>query len=182
MEANLQRRVGGLKGKMPDIEKTLETVRFLQLRRGTEAPLETTFELNDTLYARAEVPPTDEVFLWLGANVMLSYPIDDAEALLGDKLLAAQTSLGNCEEDLEYLREQITVRRRQPTPTPFRPSRRRAVAGELVLTVDAGGRPWRLPLPGCTTGTWCRSGKKRPRRRQRAARRAKGHQTGNAWP
>jgi len=109
MEANLQRRVGGLKGKMPDIEKTLETVRFLQLRRDGSEALETTFELNDTLYARAEVPPTDEVFLWLGANVMLSYPIDEAETLLGDRLRAAETSLRNCEEDLEYLREQITV-------------------------------------------------------------------------
>lgn len=31
-------------------------------------PLETTFELNDTLYAKAEVPPTEEVYLWLGVR------------------------------------------------------------------------------------------------------------------
>ena len=41
---------------------------------------------------------------------MLSYPIDDAEALLSSKLATAKKSLGNCEEDLEFLREQITVR------------------------------------------------------------------------
>jgi hypothetical protein len=40
-------------------------------------PLETTFELNDTLYAKALVPPTDEVYLWLGANVMLAYPFEE---------------------------------------------------------------------------------------------------------
>ena len=33
MEQNLQRRVVGLKDKMPDIQKTLDTVRFLQLRK-----------------------------------------------------------------------------------------------------------------------------------------------------
>lgn len=33
MEVNLQRRVAGLKDKIPDIRKTLETVRFLKLRR-----------------------------------------------------------------------------------------------------------------------------------------------------
>lgn len=33
MEANLQRRVAGLKDKIPDIRKTLDTVRFLKLRR-----------------------------------------------------------------------------------------------------------------------------------------------------
>lgn len=40
---------------------------------------------------------------------MLSYPIDEAEELLSTKLKAAKTSLSNCEEDLDFLREQITV-------------------------------------------------------------------------
>lgn len=40
---------------------------------------------------------------------MLSYPIDEAEELLSSKLSTAKTSLSNCEEDLEFLREQITV-------------------------------------------------------------------------
>ena len=29
-----------------------------------------------------KVPPTDKVCLWLGANVMLEYTLDDAEVLL----------------------------------------------------------------------------------------------------
>lgn len=41
---------------------------------------------------------------------MLSYPIDEAEELLSSKLGAAKQSLSNCEEDLDFLREQITVR------------------------------------------------------------------------
>jgi hypothetical protein len=40
---------------------------------------------------------------------MLSYPIDEAETLLESKLSAAKQSFANCEEDLEFLREQITV-------------------------------------------------------------------------
>ena len=43
------------------------------------------------------------------ANVMLSYPLPDAETLLEDKLTAARSSLSNCEDDLDFLREQITV-------------------------------------------------------------------------
>ena len=31
-------------------------------------PLEATFELNDTLYAKAHIPPTNEVYLWLGVS------------------------------------------------------------------------------------------------------------------
>lgn len=79
------------------------------LQPGDE-PIEATFELNDTLYIKAKCPPTEEVYLWLGANVMLAYPIDEAEQLLESKLKSATENLANCEEDLDFLREQITVR------------------------------------------------------------------------
>ncbi|KAF1362526.1 prefoldin subunit 3 [Lizonia empirigonia] len=109
MQANTQRRAAGLKDKIPDIQKTLETVRFLKTRGADAEPIETTFELNDTLFAKAEVPPTDEVYLWLGANVMLAYPIPEAEELLSSKLSTAKASFATCEEDLDFLREQITT-------------------------------------------------------------------------
>ena len=41
---------------------------------------------------------------------MLAYPIAEAETLLEGKLSGAQQTLENCEEDLDFLREQITVR------------------------------------------------------------------------
>ena len=40
---------------------------------------------------------------------MLAYPIPEAETLLEGKLAAAKQNLANCEEDLDFLREQITV-------------------------------------------------------------------------
>jgi len=40
---------------------------------------------------------------------MLAYPLEEAEAMLKEKLSAAESSLANCDEDLEFLREQITV-------------------------------------------------------------------------
>ena len=55
------------------------------------------------------MPPTEEVYLWLGANVMLAYPLDEAESMLQSKLEAATNTLAACEEDLDYLRGQITV-------------------------------------------------------------------------
>jgi prefoldin subunit 5 len=128
MQVNTERRAVGLREKIPDIQKTLDTVKFLKTRdvcfvssgcdvkcseltcvQADAEPLETTFELNDTLYAKAEVPATEEVYLWLGANVMLAYPLDEAAALLESKLSAAQMSLDNCEEDLDFLREQVTT-------------------------------------------------------------------------
>lgn len=86
-------------------------IHLFVYQAGSEDPLLTNFELNDTLYARATVSPadTEEVYLWLGANVMLAYPLGEAETMLDEKLRAAESSLKNCEEDLEFLREQITV-------------------------------------------------------------------------
>jgi hypothetical protein len=40
---------------------------------------------------------------------MLSYPIDEAETLLEGKLKAAEESLSNAEEDMDFLRQQITT-------------------------------------------------------------------------
>ena len=48
------------------------------------------------------------------ANVMLSYPIAEAETLLVSKLSTAKQNLENCEEDVDFLREQITVCSRHP--------------------------------------------------------------------
>ncbi|KAL6237689.1 hypothetical protein BDW75DRAFT_71646 [Aspergillus navahoensis] len=113
MEVNTSRRAAGLREKIPDIKKTLEMVAFLKARKESSSatPLKTNFELNDTLYASATVDPadTEEVYLWLGANVMLAYPIAEAQTMLEDKLAAAEQSLANCDEDLEFLREQITT-------------------------------------------------------------------------
>lgn len=36
-------------------------------------PIETTFEVNDTLYLRANIPPTDEVYIWLGVRIAALY-------------------------------------------------------------------------------------------------------------
>ena len=40
---------------------------------------------------------------------MLAYPLSEAEELLVSKLETAQQSLANCEDDIDFLREQITV-------------------------------------------------------------------------
>ncbi len=98
MEVNLQQRRKALLAKIPDIEQTLGVVNFLSARRdraegkeedvGSDAgsddidalldgeededakdkPLTTLFELNDTLFAEAQVQETGEVGLWLGVS------------------------------------------------------------------------------------------------------------------
>lgn len=55
-------------------------------------------------FFKAKIPPTENVCLWLGANVMLEYTLDDAEALLTTNMANANRNLGYVEHDLDYLR------------------------------------------------------------------------------
>lgn len=134
MQQNVERRAAGLREKLPEMKNTYETVKFLKMKRKVALEnkdsddadalddeleeskynpqeIETTFSLQDTLYAKATIKPAevDEVYLWLGANVMVAYPLDEAEELLQGKLEKAKESLKAAEEDLEFLRVQITT-------------------------------------------------------------------------
>ncbi len=74
-----------------------------------EKDIETEFLLSDQVYAKAEIPPTKTVCLWLGANVMLEYSLPDAEALLTKNKETATKQLGQIAFDLDYLRDQMTI-------------------------------------------------------------------------
>lgn len=106
-----------LKGKIPDIENTLNMCQLLKEKREAsddddEENLDINYQLNETLFAKAEINTQDpdlKVGLWLGADVMLEYTVDEAIELLTQKLAAAKDSLQIANEDVEFLRENITT-------------------------------------------------------------------------
>uniref|UniRef100_A0A8C0E1U7 Prefoldin subunit 3 n=1 Tax=Balaenoptera musculus TaxID=9771 RepID=A0A8C0E1U7_BALMU len=109
MELNLAQKKRRLKGQIPEIKQTLEILKYMQKKKESTNSLETRFLLADNLYCKASVPPTDKVCLWLGANVMLEYDIDEAQALLEKNLSTATKNLDSLEEDLDFLRDQFTT-------------------------------------------------------------------------
>uniref|UniRef100_A0AA85K6K3 Prefoldin subunit 3 n=1 Tax=Trichobilharzia regenti TaxID=157069 RepID=A0AA85K6K3_TRIRE len=88
-QALLQRRIR-LMQQLPDIQKTLAVVRQLQKQHTN---LDVTFEVSNQLFARAFIPKADKVGLWLGANVMLEYDLDEADKILVENEQSAQQSL-----------------------------------------------------------------------------------------
>ncbi|XP_076445371.1 prefoldin subunit 3-like [Babylonia areolata] len=109
MEYNLNTKKARLKSQIPDIRTSLDIVKHLQSKKDSEDPLESRFLLSDHLFAKAKIPPTDKVCLWLGANVMLEYTLDDADDLLEKNLGAAIKTLAQVEDDLCFLRDQMTT-------------------------------------------------------------------------
>ena len=68
--------------------------------------METNFLLSDNIWAKATVPnETGKVGLWLGANVMVEYTLDDAEELLTKNLANAVEKLAETEDDIDFLKD-----------------------------------------------------------------------------
>ncbi|XP_076178516.1 prefoldin subunit mgr [Ptiloglossa arizonensis] len=109
MEYNLVNKRRRLKVQIPDLERSLEMIKKLQLEKDNSKDLETQFLLSEQVYAKAVIPPTDKVCLWLGANVMLEYTLDDAQEILTKNIEAAKRNLGYVEHDLDFVRDQFTT-------------------------------------------------------------------------
>ena len=110
MDHKLSQNKSQLSSRVPEIQKTLETVRFLKRRLEEEgAAIDTHYGLTDSVFCAAQVPPQRTVHLWLGANVMVEYPFDEAVALLEKNLSAAKRNLESTTEDLAWLRDQQVI-------------------------------------------------------------------------
>lgn len=109
MEISLNNKRMRMQSKLEDLTKSIASVEGLKSN-----PTSTfQFELNDTLYTKARLPESqnrlETIHLWLGANVMLSYPVEEGLTLLREKREEAEGIVKKCEEDLLYVRDQITT-------------------------------------------------------------------------
>jgi prefoldin subunit 5 len=112
MQSSLVAQRSALKSKLPDIVSALDTVNHLIDRRSKAAEGETaeyTYQLSENIWSRASVAPTSNVCLWLGANVMLEYSVDEAVELLRTNEQNAKTTISTLDEDMAFLRDQITT-------------------------------------------------------------------------
>eukprot|EP01096_Ripella_sp_DP13-Kostka_P010378 TRINITY_DN4076_c0_g1_i1.p1 TRINITY_DN4076_c0_g1~~TRINITY_DN4076_c0_g1_i1.p1 ORF type:complete len:219 (-),score=124.42 TRINITY_DN4076_c0_g1_i1:14-610(-) len=109
LEERLKGSRANLIKKIPEVEKNLSVVKQLESQRGNPDPILTQYELADDLYALARLEAPSSVCLWLGADVMVEYPLEEARALLESQLSAATQNLAATEEDLRFLKSQITT-------------------------------------------------------------------------
>lgn len=107
MEGQIVKHNDTIRMKLPDLKKGLETVDFLKIQNSKEIKVD--YMISNNLWAKAEVPVTDKVCLWLGAEVLCEYSLDEARVVLNKNFEAALTALKNNEDDLDFLKDQITT-------------------------------------------------------------------------
>lgn len=114
MEAQILKHSEAVKGKIPDIEKCIEAVEYMEKKKAANTEnlqnsMKVDFMVSNNLWAKADVPIGDTVCLWLGADIMCEYSFDEARVLLSKNLENATTTLRNNESDLDFIKDQITV-------------------------------------------------------------------------
>ncbi|GAQ84304.1 prefoldin subunit 3 [Klebsormidium nitens] len=108
-EQTLTSRRALLEQKIPELKRNLAIVNKLQEQKEAEKEAEVDFELADQIFARATIKDPESVCLWLGANVMVEYSLEEANLLLQRQLENATASLEAVIEDLHFLRDQVTT-------------------------------------------------------------------------
>ena len=109
IEQGLQQNRIRLGNKLPEIKRALDTVKLLCDKATTGEELDMHFELTDSVYAKARVKDAESVYLWLGANVMLEYPLDEARALLETNHANCKKNLATNQSDLAFVKDNITI-------------------------------------------------------------------------
>ena len=111
MEGSFERSKNIYKGKVPELEQTLELVKLMKSRKENEEEMYTNYNLTDTLYAKAKLNlDKEKVVLYVGAKVLIEYSFDEAIELLEEQIVQSQAKLAELNEDLAFLRmSEITV-------------------------------------------------------------------------
>lgn len=114
MEHSLLGQKETLRAKTLAINETMNALELLKRQRdiakeGGDGELQTHFQLAETIHAQATIPPTDTVCLWLAADVVVEYTIEEALDVLNKSLKYANKYLEEAEADMEWLRTQITM-------------------------------------------------------------------------
>jgi len=104
----LQRRIYNL-NKLPEIERTLEIVNMLTEKQGSQERVTVDFELSESVYARADFEMSDRVNLWLGAGVMVEYPIEEAKTVLENSLSKCKMNLEETKKELDLAKDRVTT-------------------------------------------------------------------------
>jgi prefoldin subunit 5 len=106
LSESLAARRESLEETLPKTAANKAMVQLLVAQHAKGADTRTQYELIGGVYARARVPPSGKVALWLGANVMVEYPLDEAEVFLARTEKEAREALEQCVEDLRHLSDQ----------------------------------------------------------------------------
>ena len=104
MELQIGKSKDNMMAKIPEIERALEIISFLESKQEEDFTVD--YMLSDTVWSKAKVQKgTKTVNLWLGANTLVEFPYIEAKVLLTKNLENAKGNLKAFEDDINFLKD-----------------------------------------------------------------------------
>uniref|UniRef100_A0A914ZTY3 Prefoldin subunit 3 n=2 Tax=Parascaris univalens TaxID=6257 RepID=A0A914ZTY3_PARUN len=95
--------------RMPDLKHSLEMLAVIEQKAAENKPLEVTHLLSDQVYCHMTAEKLDTVYLWLGANVMVEFTIEEARKVLKESYDQAAAAVDELNAELDFVKDQITT-------------------------------------------------------------------------
>ncbi|KAI1711158.1 prefoldin subunit domain-containing protein [Ditylenchus destructor] len=93
-----------------DYKKSLAALKMLEEQKKADRnSVEITYKLDENIYSKAVVDDFSKVCVWLGANVMVEYGLEEAQEMLSKNLENIEKVNTDLEEELDFIRDQITT-------------------------------------------------------------------------
>jgi prefoldin subunit 5 len=95
--------------KLPELRRAVEIVKQLIEKQESEEEVTVDFMLTEGAYAKAKIRGAKTVNLWLGAGVMLEYPLEEAHVLLEENEANCRANLKTNEESMAFIKDSVTT-------------------------------------------------------------------------
>ena len=110
MESQLVKQKMSKIEQQKEMKKNIEVCRYLKEKNESgSSEITTQFEVSDQLYSEGTIKEFDKVAIWLGANVMMEFPVNEAIEFLEKRVSIADKKIAELQTDIDFTRKQVNI-------------------------------------------------------------------------
>eukprot|EP01084_Bolivina_argentea_P179514 310192_1 len=109
MESQLVKQKMSKVDQQKEMKNNIEVCGYLKEKGQLGTEIKTQFEVSDQLYSEGTIKEFDTVAIWLGANVMMEFPIDEAVVFLEKRIVISKEKIADLQTDIDFTRKQMNI-------------------------------------------------------------------------
>ena len=110
MESQLVKQKINKINQREEMKKNITACKYLKKQQEAGCnQIKTQFEVSDQLYSEGTISEFETVAIWLGANVMMEFPINEAIEFLEGRIVISTEKIDVLQSDIDFTREQMNI-------------------------------------------------------------------------